>query len=241
MRRSSVTWLVVGLVLLTGAGAAALAASRHASRAALTRGPAASSPALPASPPPLLRRQGDLLIAQRTKGSASAPLTVYELSDFQCPYCRRQAVETFPTIEDEFIKTGKVRWIFLNFPLTQLHPNAAAAAEFAMCAAKNDHFWPVHDLLFHYQDKWAPLKDPAPFLMTLADSAGIPRDDMTSCLQGGEMRTLIQAEAEGAAKSGVRSTPTVYIEGVGLLAGAAPVEIFRQVLDSLWKEKTAKK
>jgi protein-disulfide isomerase len=150
-------------------------------------------------------------------------------------------METFPVLEREFIATGKVRWIFLNYPLTQLHPNAAATAEFAMCAAKVDRFWPIHDLLFKHQQKWAPLRDPAPFLITLADSAGIPRDDLLPCLQGREMRALVQSEAEGAAKSGIRSTPTVYIEGAGLIPGAVPVEVYRQVLDSIWKERTGKR
>jgi len=107
-----------------------------------------------------------------------------------------------------------------------------------MCAAKAGRFWPVHDLLFTYQDKWAPLKDPAPFLLTLADSAGITRDAMLPCLQTHEMQALIQNEAQGAARSGVQSTPTVYIEGVGLIPGAAPLEAYRQILDSLWKEKS---
>ena len=188
---------------------------------------------------PAAYRQGDPLIAQRTRGLASAPITIYELSDFQCPFCRRQAVETFPAIEREYIATGKVRWIFLNFPLTQIHPNALAASEFAMCAAKLDKFWPVHDLLFLHQGKWAPLKDPVPFLLSLADSAGIIRDDILPCLQNGEMRALVQAEAEGAAKSGVESTPTAYVEGAGLLRGAMPFAIYKQVLDSLIAERTA--
>jgi hypothetical protein len=75
-----------------------------------------------------------------------------------------------------------------------------------MCAAKSDHFWPIHDLLFQYQSKWAPLKDPAPFLLTLADSAGVPRDSIVSCLQKQETRALIQSEANSAARSGVSST-----------------------------------
>jgi protein-disulfide isomerase len=219
MRRSTLVLPALGLIAVTATAAVALRSPGHpAERAGAAR--------------------TDPLLAQRTKGTAKAVLTVYEMSDFQCPYCRRQAVETFPILEREFVTTGKVRWIFINFPLTQLHPNAAAAAEFAMCAAKADRFWPVHDLLFTYQEKWAPLKDPAPFLITLADSAGIPRDDMIPCLQSHEMRALIQEEAEGAAKSGVQSTPTFYIEGAGMLAGAAPVGVFRQVLDSLWREKT---
>jgi len=186
------------------------------------------------------QEQGDeSLIAQRTKGSASALLTIFEMSDFQCPYCRQQAVETFPLIEKEYIATGKVRWIFLQFPLTQIHPNALPAAEFSMCAARVGKFWPVHDLLFTYQDKWAPLKDPAPFLLSLADSARISRDEMTRCLAGQEMRELVRGEAEGAAQAGVQSTPTVYIEGVGLLRGAVPIEVYRTVLDSLWNERNA--
>ena len=73
----------------------------------------------------------------RTKGAAKAPVTVYEMSDFQCPFCRRFAAETFPLIEKEYIATGKVRWIFINYPLTQLHPNAVPAAEFAACPARS--------------------------------------------------------------------------------------------------------
>ncbi|MDH5283211.1 MAG: DsbA family protein [Gemmatimonadota bacterium] len=181
------------------------------------------------------------LIAQRTKGSAAALLTVYEMSDFQCPYCRKQAIETFPLIEKEFIATGKVRWIFLQFPLTQIHANALPAAEFSMCAARAGKFWPVHDLLFEYQQKWAPLKDPAPFLLSLADSVGLSRDEMTQCLARQEMREIVRGEAEGAAQAGVQSTPTVYIDGAGLLAGAAPIELYRRVLDSLWTDRNAAK
>jgi protein-disulfide isomerase len=181
------------------------------------------------------------LIAQRTKGSPTALLTIYEMSDFQCPYCRKQAVETFPLIEKEFIATGKVRWIFLQFPLTQIHPNALPAAEFSMCAARAGKFWPIHDLLFQYQEKWAPLKDPAPFLLSLADSAGLPRQEMAQCLAGQEMREIVRGEAEGAAQAGVQSTPTIYIDGAGLLAGAAPIELYRRVLDSLWTDRNSAK
>jgi protein-disulfide isomerase len=234
MRRTSLALLALGLVAVTTAGAVAIRSGTHAIAPQPAPTPTRPAMLLPAA-------QGDPLLAQRTKGSATAPLTIYEMSDFQCPWCRRQAMETFPALEREFIATGKVRWIFINFPLTQLHPNAAAAAEFAMCAARADKFWPVHDLLFTYQDKWAPLKDPAPFLLSLADSAGITRETILPCLQNHEMQQLVQGEAQGAARSGVQSTPTVYIEGVGLIPGAAPVAAYRQILDSLWKEKSGAK
>src|SRR5881394_2609397 len=167
-------------------------------------------------------------LAARTKGTATAPVTVYEMSDFQCPFCRRFAIETFPTLEKEYIATGKVRWIFINFPLTSIHPNSVAAAELAMCAARQDAFWPIHDLLYHTQESWAPLKDPVPFMLGLTDSVKLDRKKVLSCLSSPAIRTAVQTDAEGAARSGAQSTPAFYIEG-GLLTGAQPLKFFRQI------------
>jgi len=175
-------------------------------------------------------------LAARAKGEAAAPVTVYEMSDFQCPFCRRFTVETFPALEAEYVRTGRVRWVFVNFPLTSIHPNAAAAAELAMCAARAGAFWPVHDLLFRHQATWAPLANPAPFFLSLADSARVPRAALATCLERGEARPEVEQDAAGAARTGARSTPSFYIEG-GLLRGAQPVEVFRGILDSIIKAK----
>lgn len=177
-------------------------------------------------------------LASRTKGSPAAPVTVYEMSDFQCPYCRRFALETFPQLERAYIGTGKVRWVFVNFPLTSVHPNSVAAAETALCASKQDAFWAVHDLLYQHQDTWAPLKEPGPFLLSLADSVRISKAALLACVQAPATRNEIRAEAEGAQRSGAGSTPTFYIEG-GLLVGAQPLPVFRQVLDSIYEVKRA--
>lgn len=176
--------------------------------------------------------QSTAALAARSKGAVTAPVTVYEMSDFQCPYCRRFALEIFPALEAEYVRTGRVRWVFVNFPLTSIHPNAEPAAELAMCAARAGGFWPVHDLLFRHQSTWAPLQNPAPFFLSLADSARVPRDAVAACLQQGEARAEVRQDAEGAARTGARSTPTFYIEG-GLLRGAQPLEVFRPILDSI--------
>jgi protein-disulfide isomerase len=178
-------------------------------------------------------------LAPRTKGSAAASVTVYEMSDFQCPYCKRFSELTFPTLEKEYIATGKVRWIFINMPLTSIHPNAVPAAEFAMCAAREGKFWPAHDLLYRRQDVWAPLKNPAAFLLSLADSLKIPRARITPCLEKGETRALVRSDAEGSVKAGASSTPTFYIEGA-LMKGAYPVEVWRPILDSIVRVKARK-
>jgi protein-disulfide isomerase len=187
--------------------------------------------------PPGRAAQGTDVLAERSKGSPSAPITVYEMSDFQCPYCRQHSVDVFPALERTYVTTGKVRWIFINFPLTSVHANAAAAAELALCGARQGKFWPLHDLIFKYQDAWAPLKEPGPFLLSLADSARVPRKPMETCLMTGSARPELEADAAGARRSGAQSTPTFYIEG-GLLVGAQPVQVWKEILDSIYKAKS---
>lgn len=175
--------------------------------------------------------------AARTKGSPTAPVTVYEMSDFQCPYCAQFALTIFPTLEAEYIQTGKVRWIFVNFPLP-MHPNAVSAAQVAMCAAKQNKFWPVHDLIFRNQKVWAPLEAPGEYLLTFADSASLDQAAFKECLTTGATRAEIESDARAAARSGAQSTPSFYIEG-GILAGAQPVAVFGPILDSIYAAKTA--
>src|SRR5437660_11346133 len=83
-------------------------------------------------------RQQDPL-ASRSRGRAGAPVTVYEMADFQCPACRQFFVATLPEIDRDYVKTGKVRWIFINFPLPSIHHTALAPAELAACAARQQN------------------------------------------------------------------------------------------------------
>jgi protein-disulfide isomerase len=188
---------------------------------------------------PLIGQTKAAPLDSRSKGSVKAPVTVYEMSDFQCPYCRRFAEETFPSVDRSYISAGKVRWVFINFPLTDIHPHAAAAAQLGLCAAKQNGFWRMHDLLFQHQETWAPLKEAGPFFLSLADSAGLSKQTLLACLEAPETIQAVQADADGAARSGATSTPTFYIEG-GLLEGAVPFSVFKQVLDSVYAVKTGK-
>ena len=191
---------------------------------ALAAGPAVSGSA-----------QQDNLLAARTRGSPTAPVTVYEISDFQCPYCAEFALRTMPALEREYVATGKVKITYVNFPLP-MHRNAVPAAELAMCAARQGKFWQLHDLLFRNQERWGGLAEPGTYFLALGDSAGANRDALATCLREGAVRALVRADAEGAVRSGAHSTPTFYIEG-GLVVGAQPVEVFRTVLDSIVRVK----
>jgi protein-disulfide isomerase len=168
----------------------------------------------------------------RAKGSPQAPVTVVELSDFQCPWCRRFTLETLPFLEREYITPGKVRFVFVNFPLTEIHRNAAAAHETAMCAARQGKFWPMHDLLFRKQEEWGPLDQPGPSLIGYADSIGADREALSRCLETGATRADVAADARSAFRTGANSTPTFLIEG-GMLPGAHGIEVWRTILDSI--------
>ena len=177
-------------------------------------------------------------LAARSKGAAGAPVTVYEMADFQCPACRMFAVTVLPTIEREYVQTGKVRWVFINLPLTSIHPNAVAAAEVAMCAARQGRFWPTHDALYQQQDTWAKLASPRSTLVTIAQRAGVDRAKLLACLDEGSVRKEVELDAQRAARSGARATPSFYIEG-GLLEGAPYTpDPMRRLLDSIYTVRT---
>jgi protein-disulfide isomerase len=182
-------------------------------------------------------------LASRAKGRADAPVTVYEMADFQCPACRQFAVNVLPTLEREFIETGKVRWVFINLPLTSIHPNAVAAAEVAVCAARQKRFWPTHDLLYNEQDNWARVPPPQlrAVLISMAQRAGVNRAKLVACLDGGTARAEVERDAQRAARSGARATPSFYIEG-GLLEGAPSTpDPMRRLLDSVYAVRTRPK
>jgi protein-disulfide isomerase len=120
----------------------------------------------------------------------------------------------------------------VNLPLVSIHPNAAAAHEFAMCQAQG-RFWPVHDMLFDQQSVWAQLDDPSPYFYSAAAATGVAADSLDACVGTHRMRDLIMREAESVVRAGVQSTPSFVIEG-GLMAGAVPIEGWRPILDSIY-------
>src|SRR2546425_455688 len=136
-------------------------------------------------------------LAARSKGRPDAPVTVYEMSDFQCPYCRTFALTTLPILEREYVQTGKVRLVYINLPLPYLHANAFAAALVATCAARQGKFWPMHDALFQHQPPWAALTDPVPALLAPADAAA-GRDRARSARGVVEQAAAAEARSDAA-------------------------------------------
>jgi protein-disulfide isomerase len=128
------------------------------------------------------------------KGPTDAKVTIVEFSDFQCPYCARFVQETMPTLLQNY--GDKVRFVFMNFPLSQIHADAEKAAEASECAHDQGAFWQYHDLLFQNQGALdvASLKN-------YAQAAGLDAEKFNQCLDSGEKASAVQADVETATKA----------------------------------------
>ncbi|MGI9141376.1 MAG: DsbA family protein [Gemmatimonadaceae bacterium] len=188
---------------------------------------AASTADAPVSPADTLRMLAD---RGRIEGDSAAPVWVIDASDFQCPYCADWHRNTHEALRAEYVRTGKVKLAFVNFPLEQ-HTHAMPAARAAMCAGVQGRFWPVHDGIFETQERWAAAADAAPLFESIARTAGVRIEEWKSCIASGAMDPLILADRQRAVTAGVGSTPTFIVAGQ-IIRGAAPIEEFRRVIDA---------
>jgi protein-disulfide isomerase len=167
------------------------------------------------------------------RGNADAPVTVYEYSDYQCPFCQRHVLQTEPALTSSFVRPGQVKFVFRDFPLDSLHPNATPSAIAANCVMEQGvvPFWRMHDLLFRTQDEWANLPDPADVFVRLAGEAGADAALYTTCLSDSAIADQVKASlAEGEAL-GFTGTPSFnfVVEETGdayQLVGAQPYDTF---------------
>ena len=167
----------------------------------------------------------------RILGSESASIWVVEISDFQCPFCKQWHDQVFATLDSAYVKTGKVRLAYLNFPLSSIHPNARAAAEAAMCASVQGKFWEVHQSLFTMQKSWEAEPNPVAKFESLVASAGVEPKAWRKCIESHATGPIIDADRDRSAAAGVASTPTFFI-GERKVEGAMPLADFRAVVDS---------
>jgi protein-disulfide isomerase len=167
----------------------------------------------------------------RIEGSASAPVWVIEVSDFQCPFCRQFHDDSYDALKRAYVDSGKVRLAYVNFPLS-MHHNAFAASEAAMCAAAQDKFWPMHDVLFTTQKRWEGLPAPQQMFDSLAAAQGVDMPTYGKCMSEHLTKPLIEADIDRATRQGVESTPTFLIGGM-MVTGAQPLANFRQAIDSV--------
>jgi protein-disulfide isomerase len=162
------------------------------------------------------------------QGPESAPVTIVEFSDFQCPYC----VKAEPTVKEVVAAyPGKVRLVYRDYPLPG-HPLAPKAAEAAHCAGDQGKYWQMHDRLFAAGGKLE-----VESLKGYAKEVGLDATKFDACLDSGEKASVVASNKKAGDDAGVNGTPAFFING-RLISGAQPAEAFKQVIDA---ELTAKK
>jgi protein-disulfide isomerase len=139
------------------------------------------------------------------QGPAKAPLTLVEYGDYQCPYCGA----AYPVVKQLQKALGKkLRFVFRNFPLTQMHPYALVAAEAAEAAALQGKFWEMHDLLFEKQQLLNP-----DILSAWASELGLDLGQFGAAIKQGDIMKRIKEDRTSGIQSGVNGTPTFFING----------------------------
>ncbi len=177
--------------------------------------------------------------ASRAKGAQDAPVLVFEIADFQCPYCARFSLDVFPQLDSAYIRSGKVQWVFVNLPLPSLHPRAWAAAEAALCAGGvADGFWGFHDRLFADQAEWAQAENPHEVFLRYARESGIPTEPFETCLLADGVASLLLEDVVFAASARVSGTPTFVIDRETVVVGLKSFEEWSALLDDALRRKT---
>jgi protein-disulfide isomerase len=171
------------------------------------------------------------------KGDRKATVVLVEFSDFQCSYCARFVRETLPEIERDYIKTGKLKYVFRDFPITSAHKDAFKAALAAGCALDQGKYWEMHDRLF---------ENPAAFtvynLTKSAEAIGLNKETFQQCLNNNEYATEVQSDFEAGLKAGVNQTPFFFlgltepnslkVKVLTVISGAKPYAVFKAAIDS---------
>jgi protein-disulfide isomerase len=159
-------------------------------------------------------------------GKPDAPVTIIEYASMTCPHCAHFNEATYPELKKRLIDTGKVRFIFREFPLD---PLAAAASTLARCAGKNNYF-PMIETLFEQQRDWVPVQNRVEKLQAIAKQAGMTQQSFEACLKNEQITKGIEAVRERAStKFGVNSTPTFFINGKKFSGGMTIEDIEREV------------
>lgn len=172
-------------------------------------------------------------------GVDTAPIRVLEFSDFGCGYCRQFHMESYPALLEEYMATGKVEWKYVPM-VSGMFSNSMAATRVAECAGAQGRFPAMRDLLFERQGDWKPAGDPMPVLREMAAGLELDMEALDRCVDSGERDNRIRTGSALFREVGGRGTPTFIVVGYAPIPGAIPLELFRQVLDTVYEEETAR-
>ena len=152
-------------------------------------------------------------------------MTIIEFSDFQCPFCGRFFEQALPQIEEGYIKSGKVKLVYRDFPLESIHPQARPAAEAAQCAHEQGKFWAFHDKLFANQQQLS-----AENYKKWAAELGLNAATFNDCVDKKKYAAEVSKDLADGSAAGVQGTPAFFVNG-RVLEGAQPFAAFEAVIE----------
>jgi len=171
-------------------------------------------------------------------GRSNAKVTIVEFSDYQCPFCARYAHETFPLIDRDYIRTGRVKYVFRDFPIESIHPQAFKAHEAVHCAQEQGERRGMHEKVFSNQRAVSGAD-----LTAYAQALGLDGAGFEKCLAGGLPSVKIRRGLAEGQESGVRGTPTFFlgltesdgskVKAVRRIVGAQPYSVFKAAIEEL--------
>lgn len=174
-----------------------------------------------------------------TKGDESATVSIIEFGDFQCPACQGFAMQVKPQVELAYVESGRVKFVYYDWPIVSGHPNAFLAARASRCAADQGMYWEYHDNLFRNQGRWAPLTNPVSTFVEYAETLGLDRGEFASCVNSDRHAELVTANMELGNQLGVNQTPTIYVEQGGSARRVGPdFQTLSQYIESILSEET---
>lgn len=164
-------------------------------------------------------------------GKEKAEVTIVEFSDFQCPFCRTFWRDALPQIKKEYIDTGKVKFVYRDYPLS-FHSAAKVSAEASECADEQGKYWEMHDKIFGEQSKQGTgtVTYGAVELKNWASQIGLDSTKFNQCLDSGKYKSEVEKDLADGSAYGVSGTPTLYINGKPIV-GAQPFSTFKAVID----------
>lgn len=146
-----------------------------------------------------------------TMGDPEAGVTIVEFGDYQCPACGSFALQFKPQIEARFVETGEAKFVFYDFPIPSIHPNAFLAARAARCAGDQGAYWEYHTTIFQNQSRWSTANLPTSAFEDYAEQVGIDEGEFSACLNSDRFADVVTANMELGGRMGVGGTPTVLI------------------------------
>ena len=146
-----------------------------------------------------------------TVGESSAPITILEFADYSCPACGQFALTTKPQVEQQYVKTGKAKLTYYDFPLTSIHPHSFLAARAARCAGDQGKFWDYQNTLFRHQAEWATKNSVNGDLRNFAEQTGLDVDAFESCLNSDAHADVVSANMRLGDELGINATPTIMV------------------------------